>query len=302
MSETFRERCTLSFVVITANRALELADCLQSIRRQQVNGAEIIVVDNASTDSTATLLSEQFPEVKVHYSPTNLGVSEGRNVGISLAQGEICVCIDDDAFFSDDDAASTIISSFDENPMLACLAMTILNATTGEEETKGIPRRDKKVVEHDYEATYFCGAGFAVRRSLFLQAGQFWAPLVYGSQEIDLGYRFLEAGWSIKKSASIRVHHRSTMLARPSGQWVYFNTRDRPWVAIRHLPWPAVLTTTLLWWGNTFRVALSSGQLSSFFRGFVDSLAGFPRAWQGRKVISRTVIELLANHSGRYWY
>jgi GT2 family glycosyltransferase len=293
---------SVSFVVITANRAEELATCLASLRGQRLAGTEIVVVDNASTDHTQRLLADQFPEARVHLSKTNLGVSGGRNVGIELARGEICICIDDDAFFPEEDAAEKVLAYFAADENLACLAMTILNSTTGTEEMKGIPRRDKQMLAEDYEATYFCGAGFAVRREMFLSAGEFWPALVYGSQEIDLGYRFLEAGHRILKSASVRVIHRSTPRARPSGQWVYFNTRDRAWVAVRHLPWRAAISTSILWWINTLWVAVRGGEIRSFLRGWVDSIRGLPAALRTRRVISSKVIDHLSRHSGRFWY
>ncbi len=291
-----------SVVIITHDRPDDLAKCLESVERQTAGEIEIIVVDNASTDNTLEMLAQRFPQVRVYPSKVNLGVSQGRNVGIEMASHEVCVCIDDDAVFASDDAVRQAINYFESDPGLASVAMTILSSATGEEERKGIPRLDKKVLDRDYECTYFCGAGFAVRRSMFLEAGTFWAPLVYGSQELDLSYRFLDRGWRLVHSAGIRVIHKSSPLARPSGQWVYFNTRDRSWVAIRHLPWPAVVTTTLLWWGQTFWASLWTGTCGSFFRGLAASLGGMGEAYRTRRLISREAIEQLRSKSGRYWY
>jgi GT2 family glycosyltransferase len=291
-----------SVVIITHCRPDDLAKCLESVERQTAGEIEIIVVDNASTDNTLAMLAERFTQVRVYPSKSNLGVSEGRNVGIEMARSEVCICIDDDAVFATDDAVSQAISYFESDPTLAAIAMTILSSSTGTEERKGIPRLDKKVFSQDYDCTYFCGAGFAVRRSMFLEAGRFWAPLVYGSQELDLAYRFLDRSWRLVHSAGIRVIHKSSPLARPSGQWVFFNTRDRSWVAIRHLPWPAVITTTLLWWGQTLWVSLRTGAWGSFFRGLTASLVGMGEAYRTRQVISRQAIKQLRTKSGRYWY
>jgi GT2 family glycosyltransferase len=291
-----------SIVVITHDRSDDLANCLESVQRQTGAEIEIIIVDNASTDNTLTMLSDEFPQVRVYPSKVNLGVSEGRNVGIEMATSDVCICIDDDAAFEADDAVRRVVDYFEADSRLVSVAMTILSSSTGEEEHKGIPRLDKKVLDRDYECTYFCGAGFAVRRSKFLEVGKFWSPLVYGSQELDLSYRFLDRGWRLIHSAGIRVIHKSSPLARPGGQWIYFNTRDRSWVAIRHLPWPAVLTTTLLWWCQTFGVSLRTGRLGAFFRGLWASLGGIGEAYRTRRVISRRAIEQLTTKSGRYWY
>lgn len=292
----------ISFIVLTANRVDDLVPCLESILRQQGPTLEIIVVDNASRDQTQAVLAERFPQVRLHPSPVNLGVSEGRNVGIQMARAEICVCVDDDAYLPDSDTAERILRYFATDPALACVAMTILGSKDGREEYKGIPRLDKKSFDTDYPCTYFCGAGFAVRRSMFLEAGGFWAPLVYGSQELDLAYRYLDRHWHLLHSATARVIHKSSPLERPHGQWVYFNTRDRVWVALRHLPWRAVLTTTILWWGQTLAVAARQGHWGPLARGWLDSIQGIPRAIRGRKVLSPQAQAQLRQYSGRFWY
>ena len=296
------ENPTVSYIVITMNRPHDLAVCLESLRKQTFESAETIVVDNNSTDDTLAILERDFPEVRVLALKENRGVSGGRNAGVQFARGEICIFIDDDAWFVHPDAARQTVDYFNAVPKLVCVGYTIHDSRTGVEEAKSIPRRDKLRLTEDYEATYFCGAGFALRRQPFIDVGMFWEPLVYGSQEIDVSYRFLDQGWRLIHTASITVIHKSSPIARPSGQWVYFNTRDRPWVAVRNLPWLAVLTTTILWWLNTFLVALRGGQLGRYFDGIRDCLAGFGIAWRGRKCILSSSAEILARLSGRFWY
>jgi GT2 family glycosyltransferase len=292
----------VSYVVITFNRPVDLAVCLRSLQEQTFREKEIIVVDNASTDDTRAMLARDFPDVRVVALPENRGVSGGRNAGTVSARGEICIYIDDDAWLVDPEATSTIVGYFRDDSRLACLALTIVSSHTGEEEMKSIPRRDKARLLHDYPTTYFCGCGHAFRRRAFLEAGMYWDPLVYGSQEIDLGYRLLERGDLLLHTSRVSVIHKSTPTARPSGQWVYFNTRDRPWVAARHLPWLAVASTTLLWWGHAGWVAFRTNQLGRFFLGIRDSLLGLGKAIRGRKRLSANTIRQLHKLSGRLWY
>lgn len=293
---------TVSIVVITRNRADDLVDCLRSCQSQRGPDFEILVVDNNSTDDTRDRVAREFPQVRLIAQSENRGVSEGRNQGIRAAKGDICIQIDDDAIFDGFSVVEHTIQYFDADPRLACVGYTIKDATTRQEETKSIPRRDKLSLDHDYETTYFCGAGFAVRRQAFVAAGMFWAPLVYGSQELDLSYRWIDNGWRLMHSAAITVLHKSSPKDRPMGQWVYFNTRDRPWVAVRNLPWQCVATTTALWWTNTLWIGLKRREIRSFLRGLRDCILGFYRALQGRRVIRRAASRRLRELSGRYWY
>ena len=51
----------VSMVIITCNRKDELRVCLQSVVRQDYPSLETIVVDNNSTDGSATMIREEFP-------------------------------------------------------------------------------------------------------------------------------------------------------------------------------------------------------------------------------------------------
>lgn len=291
----------LSIIVITMNRSAELAQCLANLQRLDDPGREIIVVDNRSTDDTRAMVARDFPEVRLVPLGTNQGVSGGRNRGAEVARGEVCVFLDDDAEFLDQNALTRIERYFERDQRLACLGFTILDPS-GQEEAKSIPRVDKRPPSLDYPATYFCGAGFAVRRRPFIELGMFWEPLVYGGQELDLSYRILDQGYSILHSTEVRVLHKSSQTARPNGQWVYFNARDRGWVAARNLPWRYVVTTTCAWWAYTAWVAARRAQWRHFARGVWDACLGFPSAIRTRRRIGSATLRTLTSLSGRTYY
>jgi glycosyltransferase involved in cell wall biosynthesis len=90
-----------SVVVCTRNRAALLSRCITSIAAQRPpeRYVEIIVVDNASTDSTPTVarrLQQEFDGVRYAYE-SRLGLSRARNHGIRIARGDLLLFIDDDA-------------------------------------------------------------------------------------------------------------------------------------------------------------------------------------------------------------
>jgi len=292
----------VSYIIITFNRSDELAGCLANVTQQDYPHKEILVVDNGSVDDTRKIVQHNFPEIRYLYLEKNLGVSGGRNHGTLAAQGEICIYLDDDARFTDPAATAKAVSCFVNDGQLACLAFTINNAFTDTEEYKAIPRVDKRQIDHDYECTYFCGAGFALRRAVFLELGMFWERFFYGGEELDYSYRLLDQGYKIMHSAAITISHREVQQARPKGQWIYFNARNRCWLAWRNLPWPYAVSTTLLWWGHTFYISLRHGLFPFFFRGMRDALIGLPGVWRGRKTIGRDTVMRLKTLSGRLWY
>ena len=75
----------ISVIIPTFNSWKTLKDCILSIQDQSIKPLEIIVIDNASTDSTYNKVRSNFPNVKVVKLDYNSGVTGGRNKGIMEA-------------------------------------------------------------------------------------------------------------------------------------------------------------------------------------------------------------------------
>ncbi len=292
----------VSFVVVTWNRREELTDCLQSLRSQHYANSETLVVDNASTDGTPELVAADFPEVRLLRSAKNLGAVGGRNLGIRAARGDYLILIDDDAHFEGHDVVEQTLARFEREPVLGAIAFTIRDASSGEVLGKSIPRRDKRVVPGDFACSYFCGAGFALRRSALTLPEPFWPPLFYGAEELDASFRLLDRGHEILCTDAVTVIHRESPAGRPSGQWVYHQARNRCWVAVRNLPFPQAVSTTLGWWLVTGWVAIRDGHKAQWLRAIAHAVRGLPAAMSTRQSLQRATLGRLAKLSGRTWF
>ena len=89
----------ISVIIPTYNREHVLLRALDSVLAQITNGVvsalEIIVVDDGSTDATAELIQQQYPEVRYFYQENN-GVSAARNLGLQHAKGDWVALLDSD--------------------------------------------------------------------------------------------------------------------------------------------------------------------------------------------------------------
>ncbi|TAF54633.1 MAG: glycosyltransferase [Sphingobacteriia bacterium] len=98
----------ISVVVATYNRSQFLPLALQALYDQSLdkNQFEVLLVDNASTDNTASVcraFQAEHPAMQLHYLQENQqGASFARNTGAAQAKGKIICCLDDDAVAAPD--------------------------------------------------------------------------------------------------------------------------------------------------------------------------------------------------------
>ncbi len=87
---------TISVIIPTFNRCGLLKEAVESVRRQTLEDLEIIVVDDGSTDDTASMVAGiGDARVKYFYKP-NGGPASARNVGLRNAAGEYVAFLDSD--------------------------------------------------------------------------------------------------------------------------------------------------------------------------------------------------------------
>lgn len=90
----------ITVAICTRNRAASLLLTLESLARQEWDGAwEVLVIDNASTDDTADAAraaAEQFPVPLRVVTESTAGVSYARNRALAEARGQVLIYADDD--------------------------------------------------------------------------------------------------------------------------------------------------------------------------------------------------------------
>ena len=85
----------ISVVIPTLNRINTLQRALDSVINQTYKPAEIIVVDNGSSDGTLKLLREQYPKITI-LTENKIGVSSARNKGIKKSINQWIALLDSD--------------------------------------------------------------------------------------------------------------------------------------------------------------------------------------------------------------
>ena len=109
----------VSVIIPTYNRSVLLERALRSIFNQTTRPAQVIVVDDGSSDDTSKRVCAEFPEVR-YIRQCNQGVSSARNRGILEAREEWLAFLDsDDEWLPDKLQVQT--RALEENPgFLVC--------------------------------------------------------------------------------------------------------------------------------------------------------------------------------------
>ena len=93
----------LTIIIPIYNCEQYLRECVQSLIHNYVDGTEIILIDDGSTDHSANICdtyAQQYDFIKVFHIE-NQGVSNARNVGIREATGEYVCFVDADDYLLD---------------------------------------------------------------------------------------------------------------------------------------------------------------------------------------------------------
>jgi glycosyltransferase involved in cell wall biosynthesis len=85
-------------IIPTRNREEALGECLDRLLAEEPAPYEIIVVDASATSATQELLQRYPTVINHHRGDVPFSMVENRNIGLSIAQGEVVAYIDDDCY------------------------------------------------------------------------------------------------------------------------------------------------------------------------------------------------------------
>lgn len=207
---------TVDVVVVTWNGRDVLASCLEHLAAQR-EPHRTIVVDNASSDGTAELMRERFPDVDHLELPENRGFGAAVNAGVAAGDGEAIVLVNNDVDVDPGFLAALVVPLRTDPEVGMVAGMTLM---------PGRERVDAFGIELDAGLAAYnrlrgaapeaAGAGVlagpsggaaAYRRTAFEQVGGFDETLIAYGEDVDLALRLRVAGWSAAEARDARGVH-----------------------------------------------------------------------------------------------
>jgi GT2 family glycosyltransferase len=210
-----------SIIIPVFNHADYTFQCLRSLWRHiDVERHEIIVVDNGSSDATATLLSRLDGLVRVITNVTNQGFGPACNQGAAIARGQYVVFLNNDTIV-DRGWLDNLISTAETNPAAGAVGSMLLDPDRRLQEAGGIIWQDGNGCNYGKgspaelgkfqfarEVDYCSGSSLLVRKDLFDRVGGFdqrYAPAYY--EDVDLCFSIRALGFRIIYQPQSSVVH-----------------------------------------------------------------------------------------------
>ena len=205
----------MSIAILNYQRRDALRRALESARSQRFP-VEILAVDNGSTDGSADMVRDEFPDVRLVRLPDNIAAA-ARNVGVATAKGDIVFTLDNDVLLSTSDDVARGLEVFQRHPRAAIVSFTIVGADDAICRRDWChPRDPDEWGEHEFPTDYVLEGASACRREAFLASGGYWPPLFIGrwlasrahERSVDVEQHELRA------AAHPRVRSRPVMMLR----------------------------------------------------------------------------------------
>lgn len=267
---------TIDLIFITYNRAADIDRALAMVSSHQEQIQNIIVIDNASADSTREVLEKHrilISNLKVVYSSENLGVAGGRNVGFEQSTADIMVFLDDDAEIVEVDFPAIIAKIFEADAKIGAVAFKVVNPFLNRVRPNEFPHWNKLLIHSpvEREVAYFIGAGHAISREAWKKVGNYPKDFFYSQEELFFCYGLIKQGYSILYTPAVTVLHRQSPTGRVThqGKWLLLlrNTLLVNWC---FLPFPFYLASVPVWCGKVLLRARNIRTVMEALREFEE--------------------------------
>jgi GT2 family glycosyltransferase len=213
----------LSVIILNYNVRYFLEQCVLSVEKAIQNlEAEIIVVDNHSSDDSCAMMKQRFPHIKLIENKANLGFPKGNNIAVKQAKGEYICILNPDTVVAEDTFEKILNSQhLTPNTQLGIIGCKLIDGAGNflPESKRGVPTPwvaftkifgwykifPKTRLFNQYYAQHLSdnqsgevdilvGAFMIMKRELYNQLEGFDENCFMYADDIDLSYRALLLG------------------------------------------------------------------------------------------------------------
>lgn len=212
----------LSVIIVNYNVKYFLEQCLYSVEKALLNiDAQIIVIDNNSSDGSKAFLTDKFPLVYFIWSKENLGFSKANNIGLAKATGKYILFLNPDTLVAED-CFEKCIGFFETHQNVGALGIRMIDGGGKflKESKRGFPSLFPSLFKlfaltsllptskifaryylgnlsenENHTVDVLSGAFMLIEKKVLDKIGGFDEDFFMYGEDIDLSYRVQNAGY-----------------------------------------------------------------------------------------------------------
>jgi len=293
----------ISVIVVNHNSGDLLTGCVGALAKQTRPIRQIIVVDNASSDSSVARLEDRFQDLKIVRLANNSGFAAANNLANRLAAGSEWVALLNPDAFPEPGWLDALMRAAKACPDYACFASRMMQAeqrtvldgagdayhVSGRVWRRGYGARADGQYGNKEEVFSACAAAALYRRETIEAVGGFDEDFFCYLEDVDLGFRLRLAGYHCLYVPDAVVYHvGSATTGKNSDFAVYHGHRNLVWAYLKNMPGPLFwlyLPQHLLI--NLFALLgyALNGRWRVILKAKWDAIKGLAKMWKKRKEI-----------------
>ncbi len=219
-------------MIVNWNTCADLRNCLRTISDGGPVNTEVFVIDNASSDGSADMVSREFPRVHLIRNDANLGFAKASNQGIAASHGRYVLLLNPDSEIQPG-ALSALVQFGDEHPEYGIFGARILNPDGSLQYScrrfptlaaglfrntilgKYFPHNtylmDYLMANWDHtevrEVDWVSGCALTVRREVLDDIGMLDERFYMYVEDVDLAYRAKQKGYRVAYFPGATIVH-----------------------------------------------------------------------------------------------
>jgi GT2 family glycosyltransferase len=293
-------RVTLAVLNFNGRRLLERT--LPSVVAQAVaGGVRVVVVDDASTDDSLSLIRERWPGVGIVALTENRGITAALNRGVQAAETEFVALLNNDVELADG-WLEQLVASLDAHPEAASATgklmryddRQVIDAAgdvllwSSAVFNRGYGELDRGQYDKAQDVFSACGGAALYRREAFASVGPFDESFGAYLEDIDWGTRARLAGHTCRYVPEARGFHMRGATTRGRGAYVSLQRRNQLLLVTKNLPasvlvrhgWKILLHQLIL-----LGASVRDRQVREQFEAWSGFLVALPGALRSRRAI-----------------
>jgi len=245
----------VSIVVVNYNTRDLTLQCLKSVYTQNHVSYEVTVVDNASSDGSASAIKESFPRVSIIENNENKGFATANNQAIKSARGRYVLLLNSDTLLLSEDSFYKMVDLMDKKQDVGISGCkitkpngsldwpckrssqtpsTFFYRSLGLDKFFPMSKRFGKYhltyldENKTHEVDAITGAFFMIRRETIKDIGLLDEHLFMYSEDMDWCLRAKQKNWKVLYYPEVRIiHYKSSSNKKQSHEmmyWWYYST------------------------------------------------------------------------------